>query len=324
MTVRVFATYPLPPQARAALRGATVGTYRGPQPIPRATLARGVRDADGLLCLLTERVDGDLLAAAPRLRAVANCAVGYDNVDVIAAAARGIVVTNTPDVLTETSADLAWALLLAAARRIAEGDRLVRTGAWRGWSPDLLLGTDVHGATLGIVGLGRIGAAVARRARGFGMRVLYTQRRRLRRAPAGVRFASLRRLLAQADFVSLHVPLTPTTRHMIGARELAHMKRTAILVNTSRGQVIDERALVRALAAGRIAGAGLDVYESEPEVPAALRALSNVVLAPHIASATRETRRRMAVLAATNLAAALAGCEPPNRVPARRAAPGSG
>ena len=317
MTARVFTTYPLPPQARAALRNATIRTYRGPQPIPRATLARGVHDVDGLLCLVTERIDADLLAAAPRLRAVANCAVGYDNIDVAAAAARGIVVTNTPDVLTETSADLAWALLLAAARRIAEGDRFVRSGAWQGWSPDLLLGTDVHGATLGIVGLGRIGAAVARRARGFGMRVLYTQRQRLRRPPAGARFASLHRLLAQADFVSLHVPLTPATRHLVGARELARMKRTAILVNTSRGQVVDERALVRALASGRIAAAGLDVYEREPEVPAALRALPNVVLTPHIASATTQTRRRMALLAATNLAAALAGHEPPNRVPAR-------
>ena len=321
MPVRVFTTYPLPPQARAVLRGVTVRTYRGPQPIPRAALARALRDADGLLCLLTERIDAELLAAAPRLRAVANCAVGYDNIDVTAAAARAVVVTNTPDVLTETSADLAWALLLAAARRIAEGDRLVRGGGWAGWSPDLLLGTDVHGATLGIVGLGRIGAAVARRARGFGMRVLYTQRQRLRRPPAGARFASLRRLLAQADFVSLHVPFTPATRHLIGAPELAHMKRTAILVNTSRGPVVDERALVRALASGRIAAAGLDVYEREPEVPAGLRALPNLVMTPHIASATTQTRRRMAVLAATNLAAALAGREPLNRVPARTTAP---
>jgi glyoxylate reductase len=320
MPMRVFTTYPLPPQAQAALGGATVRTYRGPQPIPAAALARGVRDADGLLCLLTERIDAELLAAAPRLRAVANCAVGYDNIDVAAAAARGIVVTNTPDVLTETSADLAWALLLAAARRVVEGDRLVRSGVWPGWSPDLLLGTDVHGATLGIVGLGRIGAAVARRARGFGMRVLYTQRHRLRRPPAGARFTPLPRLLAQADFVSLHVPLTAATRHLIGARELTRMKRTAILVNTSRGPVVDERALVRALASGRIAAAGLDVYEREPETPAALRALPNVVLTPHIASATTETRRRMAILAAMNLAAALAGREPPNRVRPKRGA----
>jgi glyoxylate reductase len=267
-----------------------------------------------LLCLLTERIDADLLTAAPRLRAVANCAVGYDSIDLAAATAHGIVVTNTPDVLTETSADLAFALLLAAARRVAEGDRLVRSGNWRGWAPDQLLGTDVHGATLGIVGLGRIGAAVARRAQGFGMRVLYAQRHRLRRPPAGAVYVSLPRLLAQSDFVSLHVPLTPATRHMIGVRQLTRMKRTAILVNTSRGPVVDQRALAHALTTGRIAGAGLDVYEREPEVPAALRALSNVVLTPHVASATTATRRRMATLAARNLAAALAGREPPNRV----------
>jgi glyoxylate reductase len=277
-------------------------------------LARALHDVDGLLCLLTERIDAELLAGAPRLRAVANCAVGYDNVDVRAAAARGIVVTNTPDVLTESSADLAWALLLAAARRVAEGDRMIRAGRWRGWSPDLLLGTDVHGATLGIVGLGRIGAAVARRGLGFGMRVVYTQRHRARRAPHGVERLSLARLLAVADFVSLHVPLTAQTRHLIGARELARMKRTAVLVNTSRGAVVDETALVRALGRGRIAGAGLDVFEHEPRVPRALRAAPNVVLTPHIASATTATRARMAELAARNLAVALAGGAPPNRV----------
>jgi glyoxylate reductase len=316
---RVFATFPLPPAARAALRGvARVRVHHGAQPIPRAALLRGVRDAEGLLCLLTERVDAALLAAAPRLRAVANCAVGHDNVDLAAAAARGVIVTNTPDVLTETCADLAWALLLAAARRVAEGDRLVRSGRWRGWAPDQLLGVDVHGATLGVVGLGRIGRAVARRARGFGMRVLYWQRRRLARPPAGARFASLPRLLAAADFVSLHLPLAPATRHLIGARELGRMKRSAVLVNTSRGPIVDQRALTRALAAGRIAAAGLDVYEREPAVPAALRRLPNVVLTPHVASATARTRERMAALAAANLAAALAGREPPNRV---RAAP---
>ena len=315
MRDRVFATFPLPPDAQAALRRvATVQTYRGPQPIPRPTLLAGVRRADGLLCLLTERIDAALLAAAPRLRAVANCAVGYDNVDLHAAAARGIVVTNTPDVLTETSADLAWALLLAAARRIAEGDRLVRAGRWWGWAPDLLLGTDVHGATLGVVGLGRIGAAVARRAAGFGMRVLYWQRHRLAAPPAGAAYVPLARLLASADLVSLHVPLTPETHHLMGARELARMKRSAVLVNTSRGPVVDERALVAALRARRIAGAGLDVYEHEPAVPRTLRTLPNVVLTPHIGSATTATRGRMAARAARNLAAALAGREPPNRV----------
>jgi glyoxylate reductase len=314
MPIRVLTTFPLPPGARAELRGVALRTYRGPQPIPRATLAHELSTVDGLLCLLTERIDAALLAHAPRLSAIANCAVGYDNVDLHAAAVRGVVVTNTPDVLTESSADLAWALLLAAARRVAEGDRMIRAGAWRGWSPDLLLGTDVHGATLGIIGLGRIGAAVARRARGFGMRVLYTQRRPARPAPREVERVPLGRLLALSDFVSLHVPLTPATRHLIGRRELARMKRTAILVNTSRGAVVDEEALLGALATRRIAAAGLDVFEHEPRVPRALRALPNVVMTPHVASATVATRARMAELAARNVAAVLAGREPPNRV----------
>ena len=310
----VFCTFVLPPAARRTLGVVTLRTYRGPQPIPRRALLAGVRKADGLLCLLTDRVDTPLLAAAPRLRAVANCAVGYDNVDVAAAAARGVVVTNTPDVLTESSADLAFALVLAATRRLVEGDRLVRSGRWRGWRPDQLLGQDVHGATLGIVGLGRIGAAVARRARGFDMRVIYWSRRRLRRAPAGARWVPFDRLLATADVVTLHVPLTAATRGLIGARELGRMKRTAVLVNTSRGPVVDEHALVTALRRRRLAAAGLDVFAREPHVPAALRSLPNVVLTPHVASATTATRAAMATLAARNLALALAGRRPPNRV----------
>ena len=311
---RVLTTCPLPPEARAALGTVRLTTHRGPRPMPAAALARALRDADGLLCQLVDRVDAAPLARAPRLRAIANCAVGYDNIDLRAAAARGIVVTNTPDVLTETSADLAFALILAAARRVCEGDRLVRAGRWRGWSPDLLLGRDVHGATLGIVGLGRIGAAVARRAAGFGMRILYHQRRPARRPPAGATHTSLARLLASADIVSLHVPLTAATHHLIGARELARMRRDAILVNTSRGAVVDEAALIRALARGRLAAAGLDVFAREPRVPRALCALPNVVLTPHVASATTATRARMAVVAARNLAAALAGRRPPNPV----------
>jgi glyoxylate reductase len=310
----VFCTFVLPAEARRALGSVVLRTYRGPQPIPRRALRAGVGNADGLLCLLTDRVDADLLAAAPRLRAVANCAVGYDNVDLAAAAARGIVVTNTPDVLTEASADLAFALILAAARRIVEGDQLVRSGRWRGWRPDQLLGNDVHGATLGIVGLGRIGAAVARRAHGFDMRVVYWSRRRLRRPAAGARWLSLDRLLATADVVTLHVPLTEATRGLIGARELARMKPTAVLVNTSRGPVVDEAALIAALRRRRIAAAGLDVFAREPDVPAALRTLPNVVLTPHVASATTATRGAMAALAARNLAAALAGRRPPNAV----------
>ncbi len=315
MLPRVYVTFPLPALVLARLRrAARVRTYRGPQPIPRPTLLAGVRDAEGLVCLLTERVDEELLARAPKLRAVANYAVGYNNVDLAAADARGVVVTNTPDVLTETTADLAFALMLATARRVVEGDALVRRGRWRGWEPDQLLGVDVHGATLGVIGLGRIGAAVARRARGFGMRVLYWNRSRRRRAPAGARYASLDRLLAAADFVSIHVPLTDATRHLVGARELARMKRTAILVNTSRGPVVDEAALIRALARRRLAGAGLDVFAHEPAVPAALRRLPNVVLTPHVGSATTATRTAMAALAVRNLTVALAGREPPNRV----------
>lgn len=324
MRPRVFVTFPLPPAAAAALaRGALVRTYRGRQPIPRRALLAGVRHADGLLCLLTERVDAALLAAAPRLRAVANYAVGYNNIDLEAVAARGVVVTNTPEVLTETSADLAFALILAAARRVVEGDRLVRAGRWRGWEPDQLLGRDVHGATLGIIGLGRIGGAVARRARGFRMRILYWQRHRLRRAPGGARYATLPRLLATSDVVSIHVPLTSATRGLVGSRELARMKRTAILVNTSRGPVVDEAALERALARRTIAAAGLDVFACEPQVPRRLRTLPNVVLTPHIGSATTATRTAMAVLAVRNLTAALARREPPNRIrmpPAERRA----
>jgi glyoxylate reductase len=323
VTPRVFVTFPLPAEALAILRRTTrVRTHRGAQPIPRRALLAAVRDVDGLLCLLTERIDAELLAYAPKLRAVANYAVGYNNVDLAAAAARNVVVTNTPDVLTETTADLAFALMLAAARRIVEGDRLVRSGRWQGWEPDQLLGHDVHGATLGIIGLGRIGGAVARRARGFGMRVLYWNRR-LRRAQAGARYASLDRLLAEADFVSIHAPLTPETRHLIGAAELARMKRTAILVNTSRGPVVDEAALLRALARRRIAAAGLDVFEREPAVAGALRRLPNVVLTPHVGSATTATRTAMAVLAARNLVAALAGREPPSRVRLPATKPGS-
>ncbi len=321
MPARVLVTYPLPREARALLTGMRVTTYRGRQPMPRRALAAGLRRADGALTLLTDRIDAPLLAGAPRLRAIANCAVGFDNVDLRAAAARGIVVTNTPDVLTGASADLAFALLLAAARRVAEGDRLIRAGRWRGWDPALLLGTEVHGATLGIIGLGRIGAAMARRARGFGMRVQYHQRHTAARPPAGATRVSLARLLATSDFVSLHVPLTAATRRLLGARELARMKPGAILVNTSRGAVVDERALIRALGSGRLAAAGLDVFAREPRVPRALRSLPNVVLTPHVASATSATRRRMAILAARNLAAVLAGRRPPNPVgprPGRR------
>lgn len=282
---------------------------------PRAEVLRRVADKDALICLLTEKVDGELLEAAPRLRIAANVAVGYDNIDVAACTRRKVAATNTPGVLDETTADFAWTLLLAVARRLVEGDRLVRSGQWRGWNLDQLTGADVHGKTLGLIGFGRIGRAVARRAAGFRMRVLYTD---AVRAPAeveqevGARFVERDRLLAEADFISLHVPLLTETRHLMSTAEFGKMKKTAYLINTSRGPVVDEAALVRALEAGEIAGAALDVYEREPEVHPGLVGRDDVVLAPHIASASLETRTKMAQMAAENCVALFTGRRPPN------------
>ena len=272
-----------------------------------------VRDAatfDAIVSLFNDPIDSALLDRAPRLRLVANFAVGYDNVDVSACAARGIVVTNTPGVLTEATADLAFGLLLSTARRITEGDRLVRRGIFQGLTPSFLVGAPVHGTTLALVGLGRIGQAMARRARGFGMCVIYTSRTR---APLdverslGVTAVEMDESFARADFVSLHCPLTPETRHLVNAARLAGMKPGAILVNTTRGAVVDEAALAMALAQGPIGGAGLDVYEDEPRVHPALLGLENVVLAPHIGSADRPTREAMARIAVDNVLAVLAG-----------------
>jgi glyoxylate reductase len=265
---------------------------------------------DAIVSLFSDRIDAALVDRAKRLRVVANFAVGYDNVDLSACAARGIAVTNTPDVLTEATADLAFGLLLATARRITEGDRLVRRGAFRGLTPSFLVGEPVHGATLGLVGLGRIGQAMARRARGFGMHLLYASRSRaspsVERA-LGVTPVGIDELFANADFVSLHCPLTPETRHLVDAARLARMKPGAILVNTTRGPVVDEAALAEALARGPMGGAGLDVYEDEPRVHPALLGLENVVLAPHIGSAERPAREAMARIAADNVLAVLGG-----------------
>ena len=277
--------------------------------LTRSQLLASLGPAEGLIALLTDPVDDELLAAAPRLRVVANYAVGYDNVDVPAATARGVVVTNTPDVLTEATADLAFALLLGSARRLVEGDRLVRSGAWTGWHPKQHLGADVGGATLGIIGLGRIGRAVARRAAGFAMTVLGLRRRSP--VPAGVTGVDLDELLARADFVSLHCPLTDDTRHIIDGAALEAMKPSAILVNTARGPCVDEAALVQALDAGQIAGAGLDVFEEEPAVHPGLVASSRVILAPHAGSATYTARRRMGEICANAVADVLAGRRPP-------------
>ena len=274
---------------------------------------------EGMVILLATKVDADLLASLPKLRVVSNVAVGYDNVDVPACTARRVIVTNTPDVLTDATADLAWALLLGAARRVTEGDRYVRAGKFRKWDWELMRGVDVHGKTLGIVGAGRIGQAVARRGLGFSMEVLYTARER---KPAlerltGARRVALDRLLRASDFVSIHVPLSAETRHAIGARELALMKPTAVLVNTARGPIVDEAALVKALKSGKLRAAGLDVYEREPEVHPGLLGLENVALLPHVGSATAETRRRMYETALRNLVAALAGRRPPNALNAK-------
>jgi len=308
-----------------------VDVYRGAAAIGRAELKARLAGRQALMCLLTDRIDGDALDAAPGLRIVANIAVGFDNVDRAAAQARGIIVTNTPDVLTEATADLTWGLILDAVRRISEGERLVRRGEWRGWALDCLLGSDLRGKQLGIVGFGRIGRAVAVRAPGFGMRVVYATLDDDGRAGAsgghqpasprydepgtGARRVSIPELLATSDVISFHVPLTPATRHLVDAASIATMQRGAYIINTSRGPVIDEAALAVALRERRIAGAALDVYEREPAVHPDLLALENVVLAPHIGSATVETRTAMADLAARNVLEVLAGRPPLTPVP---------
>ena len=286
-------------------------------PPDREKLLDAVRGMDAILATATERIDGETMdAAGEGLKVVANMAVGYDNIDVEAASERSVVVTNTPGVLDETTADVAFMLLLAAARRLGEGERLLRAGRWEWWGPKQLRGRDVWGKALGIVGMGRIGRAVARRGRGFGMEILYHNRTRDEGAEEelGARYLELEDLLREADFVSIHTPLTPETRHLIGAEQLDMMKPSSVLVNTSRGPVVDEGALADALGEKRIFAAGLDVYEEEPKVHPNLLELENAVLAPHIGSASVETRDKMAVLAAENLTAVLRGEEPKSPV----------
>jgi len=282
--------------------------------LPREILLQKVKGVDGILCLLTDNIDRKVMEAAGQsLRVISNYAVGYDNIDIEEATRRRIMVTNTPGVLTETTADLTWALLMAVARRIAEGDRFVREGKFKEWEPLLFLGDDVYGATLGIIGLGRIGQAVARRARGFNMQVIYFSHHRLedKEKELGVTYYPFLELLAQSDFITLHVPLTRETYHLIGEEELKMMKKESYLINTSRGSVIDEKALIRALKEGWIRGAALDVFEQEPQVEPELLELEEVVLTPHLGSASRTTRTKMAILAANNLALALRGEIPP-------------
>ena len=311
----VFATHSLFEAARQILQGTCeVEYWAKPQRPPREEVLRRVKDKEGLICLLTERVNDELLKAAPKLRIAANVAVGFDNIDVAACTKRGVAATNTPGVLDETTADFAWTLMMAVARRLGEAEALARSGNWKNWDLDQLVGTDVWGKTLGIVGFGRIGRAMARRASGFHMKVIYTD---AVRAAEGVEkelrveFREMNTLLGESDFISVHVPLLPDTRGLFNAPKFHRMKPTAFLVNTSRGPVVDEAALVAALESGKIAGAGLDVYENEPFIHPGLKR-ANVVLAPHVASASLETRTKMACIAAENVVALFAGKRPPN------------
>ncbi len=319
MRPKVFVTREIPERGLSKIREHfEVDLWTDEAPPPKDVIIERVRDVDALVSLLTDPIDAEVFDAAPKLRIVSQYAVGYDNIDVEEATKRGIYVTNTPGVLTETVADFTFALMLAVARRVVEADKYVREGRWKvAWHPLMMLGSDVYGRTLGIVGMGRIGSAVARRAKGFGMRILYydSVRREDLEKELGAEFVDLDRLLEESDYVSLHVPLTPETYHLIGEEQLRKMKPTAFLINTARGKVVDQKALYKALKEGWIAGAGLDVFEQEPIPPDdPLLKLDNVVLAPHAASASHETRSRMAEMVAENLIAFLNEKVPPNLV----------
>jgi glyoxylate reductase len=312
---KIFATRPLFDAARQILQEkCEVEYWPQPERITREELFRRVKDKQGLVCLLTERIDDELLRGATKLRIVANVAVGFDNIDVPSCTKRSVAVTNTPGVLDESTADFAWAMMMAVARRLGEGEALARSGSWKGWDLDQLVGTDVWGKTLGLVGFGRIGRAMARRAGGFEMKVLYTD---VQRAPEDIEkkmnaeYRDFNTLLAESDFVSLHVPLLPETQGLFEAAKFFRMKPTAFLINTSRGSVVDEAALVHALESKKIAGAALDVYENEPFIHPGLKR-PNVVLSPHIASASLETRTKMACMAAENVRDFFDGKRPAN------------
>ena len=312
---KVFATHGLFEDARKILDASCdVEYWADSERPPREEVLRRVKNKEGLICLLTEKVNEELLRNAPKLRIAANVAVGFDNIDVSACTKRGVVATNTPGVLDETTADFAWTLLMAVARRLGEGEQLARSGNWKGWSLDQLCGSDVWGKTLGIVGFGRIGRAVARRALGFQMKVIYTDALRATEdteKAVQAEFRDMNALLAESDFISLHVPLLAETRGLFDAPKFFRMKPTAYLINTSRGPVVDEAALVAALENRKIAGAALDVYENEPFIHPGLKR-NNVVLAPHLASASIETRTKMAVMAANNVIALFKGQRPAN------------
>ena len=297
---RVLLTRRVPSSVLSLLQAEhTVDLYSEEGAIPRDALIRRLADKEALICVLTDRIDEELLDAAPALKVVANIAVGYDNIDVPAAAARGVIVTNTPDVLTEATAELTWALILGIARRVTEGDRLVRAGGWKGFALDFMLGTELRGKQLGILGRGRIGRAVAAKAPAFGMKAVFARH--------DMPFDAL---LVSSDVISIHLPGTPETRHLFNKKTFARMKRSAFLVNAGRGSIVDEEALVWALNERLIAGAGLDVYEREPEVHPELKTFENVILAPHLGSATRETRTAMAELAVRNVISVLSGAGP--------------
>jgi glyoxylate reductase len=310
----ILVTRRLPSSVLSKLKAVgEVDLYTGDAAIPRPELLARIAGKDALVCLLTDRVDREIIDAALQLKIVANVAVGFNNVDVAYARSRGIVVTNTPDVLTEAVADFTWAMILTITRRVSEGERLVRSGRWGGWALDQLLGMELRGKQLGLVGTGRIARAVATRAGAFGMRVVFAARRHIDSFDGDL--ISLDRLLVSSDVVSLHVPLTPETTHLIDRKSLARMKRSAYLINTSRGPVVDEEALAWALQNHLLAGAALDVYEREPAVHPDLLQLETVLLVPHLGSATTETRTAMADLAAENVLAVLAGRPPMTPVP---------
>ena len=314
----VFLTRLLPAEVMTELKGKFDLRYnRYDRPLTQAQIMRGVLKADGLISMLSDSIDAETISSGHRLKIIANYAVGFNNIDIHAATKRKIAVTNTPGVLTETTADLTFALILSAARRLIEAEPVARSGKWGGWSPTECLGTDVYGKTLGIVGMGRIGQAVARRAAGFSMKVVYYSRNRLplkdeRRL--AIDYLPLSNLLSCSDYVSLHLPLTDVSYHLIDGKALSLMKPTAFLINTSRGPIVDEKALIHALSQKRIAGAGLDVFEQEPSVPDRLRKMKTTVLLPHIGSASKETRTRMGFMVIENLSAVFSERQPPNRV----------
>lgn len=317
MLGKVLLTKPVFPEALEFLKNqVSIDANLDDRVLSRQELVARLQGKQGAVTLLTDIIDREVLESIPEVRILSNIAVGFNNVDIASASRLGILVTNTPGVLTETTADFAWTLLMAAARRIVEGDGYARSGQWKAWGLQLLLGHDVFGKTMGIVGFGRIGQAIARRALGFSMTVQYFDSQPVPpgAVPPGVTAVDLETLLSTSDFISVHVPLLPETTHLLNDQTFALMKPNCIVVNTARGPVVDEKALARALKSGTIAAAGLDVFEREPEIEPALLELNNVVLAPHIASASRETRLKMCMMAAENLVAGLKGEHPPNLV----------